>query len=267
MSIHPTALIDPQAELGANVSVGPYAVIEGGVRIGDGCAIGPHVTIYRFTTLGPDCVVHAGAVLGDVPQDLGFQGGESYVRIGKGCHIREGVTIHRGTKPGTATEIGEHCFLMAFAHCGHNVRLANHVILANGALLGGYVEVGERAFLSGNCLVHQFTRVGRVAMLSGGCGISKDVPPFCTVHGLAVNRVVGLNIVGLRRAGLTPDERLAVKRAFRILYRQGLNVTQAVAEMQAAFPAGPAAEMWQFVAAAHRGICGLDAGGADDTSA
>lgn len=255
MSIHATALVSARAELGAEVTVGPLAVIEENVQIGDHAVIGPHAVILKHTTLGAGCRVHPHAVLGDLPQDLAFGGLESYVRIGARCVIREGVTVHRGTKPGTATEIGPDCFLMANSHVGHNARLGDHVILANGALLAGYVEVGPRAFISGNCLIHQFTRVGRLAMLSGGCAVSKDVPPFCTALGLRPNQVGGLNVVGLRRAGIPPAERLALKRAFRMLYLSGLNVTQAVAAIRGEFSAGPALELAEFVDGSKRGIC------------
>ena len=255
MKIHPTAVVDPGAKLGRDVEVGPFSYIEGRVEIGDGCVIGPHVTIREYTTLGAGCRVHAGAVIGDLPQDLGFKGGESYVRVGPNCLIRENVTIHRGSKPGTATEVGESCFLMAGSHCAHNVRLGSRVILANGVLLAGYVEVGERAFLSGNSMVHQFARVGRVAMLGGGSGATKDVPPFCTLRVLMESQIGGLNVVGMRRAGMGDAERLAVKRVFGILFRSGLNVSQAVERIKAEYPSGPGAEMATFIEQSKRGIC------------
>ncbi len=255
MSIHPTAVVSPQAELGAEVTVGPLAVVEAGAVIGDRCVIGPHAAILRHTTLGAGCRVHAHAVLGDLPQDKAFDGRESYVRIGGACVLREGVTVHRGTKPGTATEIGAGCFLMANSHVGHNSRLGDRVILANGVLLGGYAEIGAGAFLSGNCMVHQFVRVGRLAMLGGGSGVSKDVPPFCTVASLHLNQVAGLNIVGLRRAGMPPADRLALKRAFRMLYLSDMNFSQAAAAIRGECPAGPAGELADFVEASKRGIC------------
>lgn len=256
MAMHPTAVIETGAELDVDVSVGPFAYVAAGARIGAGCRIGPHATIYGYTTLGAECRVHAGAVLGDVPQDFGFEAGDSYVRIGAGCIIREGVTVHRGSKPDTETVIGDRCMLMAFSHCAHNVCLEDHVVLANGALLAGYVRVGERAFVSGNVAVHQFVRVGRLVMLGGGAMISRDVPPFCMVRPATENGVEGLNVIGMRRAGLGPEVRKTVKAVFKVLYRSGLNTSQALAFMDANFPDGVGREVHDFVAASKRGICG-----------
>lgn len=255
MSIHPTAVVNPGAELGKDVEIGPFAFVDANTVIDDGCVIGPHVVIHRYTTLGAQTRVHATAVLGDLPQDLAFGGARSHVIIGSKCTIREGVTIHRGTKEDTSTVVGDECFLMAFSHLGHNVKLGRGVIMANSALLAGYVEVGDRAFISGNAVVHQFTRIGRLAMLSGLSGTGKDVPPFCVVAGVRRNVIAGLNIVGLRRAGFTPEQRKEIKRAFDVLYRSGLNFSQALARMKDEFPAGPAAEMWQFAEGSKRGLC------------
>ncbi len=266
MSIHATAVVDPKARIGKNVTIGPFAVIEADVEIGDNCMIGPHAAVMRYTTLGEGCRVHGGAVLGDLPQDLGFKPEDvSHVRIGKGVTLREFVTVHRGTKPGTVTEVGDGCFLMANAHLAHNVRLGSRVIIANGALLAGYVDVGDRAFLSGHVVVHQFVRIGRLAMVGGAAGLGKDVPPFCMVGGMERNRIAGLNVIGMRRAGLTPDQRKAVKAAFSTLFRSGLNVSQAVEQIKAtAEPGSPAAEIADFVESAKRGICryGASASGA-----
>ncbi len=256
-SIHPSALIDDGAVLGEGVCVGPYAVIEAGAKLGKGCSIGPHVTVTGACELGSDCRVHAGAVIGDLPQDTAFKGGESFVRIGDGCTIREGVTIHRGTTPGSTTAIGDRCFLMAFSHFAHNVSVGDDVIVANGALLGGYVEVGNGVFISGNCLVHQFVRIGRLAMLGGGSGVSKDVPPFMTTRTLGFNRIAGMNVVGLRRSGVSAEERLQIKKAFTLLFRSGLNTSEAVKRISAELPEGPAAEICGFVEASERGICSM----------
>jgi len=243
------------ARLGAGVSIGPFCVIQSGVEIGDGCALGPHVTIFSGTTLGKDCRIHAGAVLGDLPQDQAFRDAITFVRIGDRSVIRECATVHRGTKPGTVTAIGEDCLLMACSHVGHNARLGNRVTLANGALLGGYSEVGDRAFISANCLVHQFTRIGTLAMMAGGSATQMDVPPFCITRSLASNTVVGLNVVGLRRANFSADDRNALKRAFDILYRSGLSVSSAIAAIEEQIDAPAARELCSFLRDSKRGIC------------
>lgn len=255
-TIHPTAIVHPGAEIGDNVAIGPYAVIEDKVRVGAGTVIGPHVILRSFTTVGEFCAIHANAVLGDWPQDTAFNPKEeSYLRIGAHCMIREGVTMHRGTKPGTATEVGDRCFLMVNSHLGHNVKLGASVIIANGALLAGYAEVGDGAFISGNCLIHQFTRVGRLAIMAGGTAINKDVPPFCKIRPMSFNSVVGLNIIGLKRAGVGDGDRLAIKRAFSILYLSGLNVSQAVERLKREYPSGPAGEFAGFIETSQRGLC------------
>jgi UDP-N-acetylglucosamine acyltransferase len=236
-------------------SIHPTAVIETGAVIGDNVEIGPHAVIFRYVTLGPNCRIHAGAVIGDLPQDLAFRPADTFVRIGAACVIREHVTVNRGTKPGSSTDIGHGCYLMANSHVAHNVRLGAEVTLANGALLAGYVEVGDGAFISGNVVIHQFVRIGRLAMLSGGCGIGKDVPPFCTTRGIQRNCIAGVNTIGMRRAGMTSADREQVKRVFQLLYRSKLNVSQVLERMRTEFPDGPGAEIAQFVAASRRGIC------------
>lgn len=254
--LHPSAVVDASAELGEGVEVGPFAVIEAGAVIGSGCVIGPHAVIHGAVRLGRDCRVHAGAVLGDTPQDLAFTPVPSTVAIGDRCVIREGVTIHRGTAEGSVTRTGADCYLMANSHLAHNVTLGNHVILANGVLLAGYVEVGDRAFLSGNTSVHQFVRIGRLAMLGGLSAISQDVPPFMTTEPGAYNRLAGLNTVGLKRAGLPPETRTALKHAFKILFRSGMARSTAVAELRAGTAPPPEVEeMLSFVEGSKRGVC------------
>jgi len=257
MKIHPTAIVEDGARLGADVEVGPFAYIADEVEVGDGCRIGPHVVIHPHTTLGPNCRVHAGAVLGDLPQDLAFQDVRSYVHIGRDCTIREGATVHRGTDAESVTRVGEGCFLMAFSHVGHNVELGDGVILANGALAAGHAKIGERAFISGNTVIHQFTRLGRLSMLGGGSGVSRDVPPFCTTKPLTANTILGLNIVGMRRAGIAAEERRQVKEAYAVVYRSGLTTPEALATLEARFPEGPGREFLDFVRSSRRGICGL----------
>jgi len=255
MGIHPTAVIEPGAKLGDNIHIGAFAYVEAGAQLGDGCVLGPHVTIFRHTTLGIGCQVHAGAVLGDLPQDLAFKQEESYVRIGNNCVIRENVTIHRGTKAGSVTEVGNDCLLMAQSHLAHNVKLGNNVIVANGALLAGYVEVGDRAFISGNCLVHQFTRIGRLAMMSGASAVQKDVLPFCITRSVSPNTIMGLNVVGLRRAGFTPNDRRMLKQALMVIYNSGLNVSQATDKLEHEFDSELVQELCEFIRGSKRGIC------------
>lgn len=267
--IHPSAVVSPGAELGPGVEIGPFCYLEAGVEIGAGTRLGPHVCVLGGTRLGVGCAVHAHAVLGDLPQDLQFNGGRSRVEIGDDCVIREGVTVHRGTAPGTVTQVGAGSLLMAHSHVGHNARVGEQVVLANGALLAGYAEVGDRAFISGNCLVHQYTRVGRLAMMSGGSAAQMDVPPFCITRSLAANTVMGLNVIGLRRAGFSPADRQALKLAFDLLYCGGMGVSSALAAIET-LPANPAVtELLEFVRDSRRGICKLsreiDPGAGDST--
>lgn len=257
MSIHPTAIIDPSARIGAGSVVGPYAVIGPEVVLGEHCRVGAHAVIVSHARIGDRCAIHAHAVLGGTPQDLAFHDAVSWTEIGSDVTIREGVTINRGTHEGTVTRVGDQCFLMANSHLGHNVVLGRRVILANGVLLAGYVEVADAAFLSGNAVVHQFCRIGRLAMVAGGAVITKDVPPFCTTHSDLRNTVVGLNVIGLRRAGLSPEDRLQVKRAFGLLYRSGLTPAQAAERIEATLPPGPAREIAAFTRGGRRGLCGF----------
>jgi UDP-N-acetylglucosamine acyltransferase len=265
MSIHPTAVVDPGSVIGDHVTIGPFAFVDRDTQIGEDCVIGPHSTILRHTSLGRGCRVHAGAVLGDLPQDLSFQDDLSYVKIGMNCVLREGVTIHRGTKKGTSTVVGNDCFLMANSHLGHNVQLGNDVIVANGALLAGYVEVGERAFISGNVVIHQFVRIGRLSMLSGSSAVGKDVPPFCMTVAVSRNRVGGVNIIGLRRAGIGLDDRQAIRNAFKILYHSGLNVSQALDRIKKEFTQPAVQEFCAFIEASKRGICAMRTGAEEAT--
>lgn len=255
MGIHASALIEEGATLGRDVDISPFCYIDRHVELGDGCVIGPHVTILGHTTLGEGCRVHGGAIIGDIPQDVTYRGGISYVAIGDRCTLREGVTIHRGTKPGSITQVGNDCLLMAHSHLAHDVQMGHQVIIANGALVAGYAHIGDRAFISGNCLIHQFTRVGRLAMLSGGTAVQKDVPPFAMTHSLSRNTIMGLNVVGLRRAGFTPEDRQLLKAAFTMLYRSDLNTTQAIAQLKDTFDSPLVTELWQFIEASERGIC------------
>lgn len=257
MHIHPSATIDPAAELGDNVTVGPGAVIAAKTKIGNGTVIGPNAVIHEYTTMGNDCCVHACAVIGDKPQDLAFGGVPSFVRIGDRVTMREGVTIHRGTEENTETVVGDDCYLMAYSHLAHNVVLGKKVILVNGVLIAGHVELGDGVFFGGGAAIHQFCKVGRLAMIGGNGSLSKDVLPFCTTETGGRNTVVGLNVVGLKRAGFDPDQRKTVKQCFSIIYREGLNISQATQKLKGMSTDPIVNEFCDFIERSNRGLCGF----------
>ena len=251
--IHSTAIIDPKAELAAGVTVGPYAFIEAGVTLGPNCVVGPGVHLTGLLTAGAGNQFLTGCVLGGPPQDLKYKDAPTRLRIGENNVFREHVTVHRSNKVEEDTVIGSGNFFMAHSHVGHNVQLGNHVILANGVLLGGHVIVQDRAFLSGNCLVHQFTRIGTLALMQGGSAVSKDLPPYTVARG--TNGLCGLNILGLRRGGISADQRLEIKHLYHALFRSGINLRAALSQAQSE-SYGPAAKaMLDFIAASKRGVC------------
>ncbi len=251
--IHTTAIIAPTAHLAADVSVGPYAVIDAHVTLGAGCVVGPHVHLTGNTSIGARNRFHAGCVIGDAPQDLKYKDEPTRLVIGDDNVFREHVTVHRSNKLTENTLIGSHNCLMAHSHVGHNTRLGDHVILANGVLLAGHVEIGDRAFLSGNCLVHQFTRVGTLALMQGGAGISQDLPPFCIATG--DNGICGLNVIGLRRNGCAPEQRLELRHLYHLLFLSEKPWRDALAEAQASARGDAAKLLINFVAASKRGVC------------
>jgi UDP-N-acetylglucosamine acyltransferase len=251
--IHPTAIIHPKAEIDSTVRVGPYAVIDEDVQVGAHCLIGPHVYLTGNTSIGQHNQFYAGCVIGEAPQDLKYRGAPTLLKIQDRNVFREHVTVHRSTKIGEETLIGSENFLMAHAHVGHNSRVGNQVILANGALLGGHATVDDRAFISGNCLVHQFVHVGTLALMQGGSAVSKDLPPYTVARG--DNGICGLNTVGLRRAGFTPDQRLELKRLYHALFRSGFNLHTALAEAGNRYSSAPAKVLMDFLAGSRRGVC------------
>ena len=253
MAIHPTALVDRRAEIHPTADIGPFVVIEGPARVGPRTRLLAHAVVTGWTTIGADNVIHAGAVLGDAPQDLSYDGAETYLRLGDRNVIREGAQLHRGTKAGSETVIGDDNYLMTLAHIGHNCRVGNLVILASGATLAGHVHVGDRAFISGNCVVHQFVRVGRLALLRGLSRTSRDVPPFCIMDGTHTVRAV--NRVGLRRAGFSAPQVRAVHAAFRVLFRRARNLQLALAEVEAGPCSPEVRELIAFIRASTRGVC------------
>jgi UDP-N-acetylglucosamine acyltransferase len=254
VKIHSTAIIDPGARLGDRVEVGAYSTIGRDVLIGDGCVVQSHVVVEGSVTMGTNNRIGHGSVIGGLPQDLSFEEGTlSSVTMGDDNVLREHCTVNRGTAPDSATVLGNGNYLMAGAHLGHNSRVGNNVIIANDCLLGGYVQVDDRAFIGGGTGLHQYVQVGRLVMTQGHSSLSKDVPPFLIVANL--NLTVGLNVVGMRRAGMTAADREDVKRAFKLLYRSGLNVGQALKEAEMSDFGANGREFFDFVAKARkRGI-------------
>jgi UDP-N-acetylglucosamine acyltransferase len=250
--IHPTAIIHPNARLDGSVQVGPYAVIEEGVELGAGCVVGPHAYLTGLCSIGANNQFFAGCVIGEAPQDLKFKRQPTRLRIGDNNVFREHVTVHRSNKTEEETVVGSNCFLMQHSHVAHNVILGDSIIVAGGALVAGHVTVAERAFISGNCLVHQFVRIGTLALMRGGSAISKDLPPYTIARG--DNGICGLNLVGLRRAGMPSSEQLELGRLYRILFRSGLNMRNALAEAREKFSSGPAKLLMDFVASSKRGV-------------
>ena len=255
--IHPTAIVHPKAQLDSSVEVGPFAIIDEHVVLGPRCQVGPYVYLTGHTVIGADNCFYAGSVIGEAPQDLKYTDQPTCLRIGEGNVFREQCTVHRSNRVEEDTVIGSHCFLMANSHVGHNAVLGDHVILANGCLLSGHVTVGDRAFLSGNCSAHQFVRIGTLALMQGGSRLSMDLPPYTVARG--INGICGLNVVGLRRAGISAEDRLELKRLYHALFRSGQNLRPALHHACGLFKSATAKVLLEFVASSKRGVC-RDAG-------
>ncbi|HEX9779690.1 MAG TPA: acyl-ACP--UDP-N-acetylglucosamine O-acyltransferase [bacterium] len=253
--VHETAVIGKGVSLGDGNDIGPGCMLEDGVVLGSGNRLWMNVYIGPGTTMGDENQVHMGAVVGHQPQDLAYTGADTFTRIGHRNTIREYVTIHRGTKDGTATEIGDDNFFMANAHIAHNCRIGSKVILVNLASLTGHCVIGDQAFISGIVGLHQFTRIGRLAMISALSAVNKDVPPFMLCGGRPAV-VQGVNVVGLRRAGFPLPVREEIRRAHRILYREGSSIGTAVEELENSLQSPESREILEFVKSSTRGICG-----------
>ena len=254
MLIHPTAIIEDGARVHATASVGPYSIIESGAVIGEGCRIESCVRIFAPTRMGAFNRVCHGVTLGSESQDLGFDPARaSPLVIGDHNHFKEGVNISCGTKSREGTRIGSHNYWMAFSHAGHDCIVGDHNIFANTATLAGHVEVADRCFLSGQVAVHQFCRIGSYAMVAGVTGVPQDVPPFVTADGHRA-RIIGLNVVGLRRAGFTQEQRSRIKSVYRLLFRSGLRLTEAMTRAEAEFPGAETEQICQFIQSSQRGL-------------
>lgn len=253
-AIHPTAIVEKGAELGPGTVVGPFAYIGPRVTLGERTRVGLHAVIEGRTTIGARGQIHHGAVIGNVPQDLKYRGAPSEVVIGNDTTVREYATIHAATEEGETTRVGDHVLLMAYAHVAHNCRIGNHVILANAVNLAGHVRVDDFAIIGGLTPVHQFVSIGCHSFVGGGSRVPQDIPPFVKAAGNPL-RACGLNAVGMDRRGIPAEVRLELKRAYRILYRSQLNVTQALDRILRELKSYPEVhEFVEFVRSSERGI-------------
>jgi len=255
--IHPTAIVDPAARIGAGVEIGPFSIVGSQATIGEKTVVQSHVVIEGEVEIGSANLIGHGAVIGAPPQDVSFSPErKTKVEIGDNNIIREYCTIHRGTADGSSTKIGDKNFLMAGAHIGHNCEIGNNVIIANNCLLAGFVRVDDGAFLGGGSTFHQFMHIGRLVMVQGSSAFGKDLPPF--VIAAERNSVFGLNVVGLRRVGFSQKDREEIKAAFKLVYLSGLNISQAVEKAATMKFGATAREFMDFVASAKkRSICPL----------
>lgn len=252
--IHPTAHISPTAQIAEDADIGPNVIVGDRSVVGAGTRIMANAVIGPWTTIGSNNTIHFGAIVGHDPQDIGYAGEESYAVIGNGNIIREYATIHRGNRAGTTTTIGDGNFIMIQSHVAHNCELGNSIVLAGGALLAGHVSVEDRAIISGNCVVHQFCRIGRLSMMRGLSRTSRDVPPFCIMD--ETHTVKSLNLIGLRRNGMDAKRVRALKNAFLILFRGGLNMQNAVEQVETEIElTDELRELIDFIKSSKRGVC------------
>jgi UDP-N-acetylglucosamine acyltransferase len=256
LKIHPTAIVDPQATLEADAEVGPYSVIGPHVRVGPRTQIGAHCVVEGYTTIGAECQIFTGAVIGSIPQDLKYAGEKSELLIGDRNRIREYVTINPGTKGGGGkTAIGSDCLLMAYAHVAHDCLVGDHVIIANSAALAGHILIEEGAVVGGLVGIHQFVRVGTLAIIGGCSRVVQDIPPYSTCVGYPA-KVFGLNVEGLRRAGITGDAKERLHRAFRLLFHSGLSMPHALEEVaNNVNHCQEVDHLLQFIRQSKRGVC------------
>jgi len=253
--IHPTAIIDSKADIGSNVEVGPYSIIGANVHIGSGTVIGPHVVIQPHVEIGPDCHIFQYASIGAVPQALKFQGEETYVKIGRGTVVREFVTVNRGTGfGGEITEVGEENFLMAYVHIAHDCKTGRNVILANNATLAGHIVIEDFVTVGGLVAIHQFVRIGNYAYIGGKSAVVKDIPPYVIAAGDRA-KLHGLNSVGLKRHGFSQETLSSLKKAYRIIFRIGLTLNEAIERVKAEVEQVPEVnDLIQFIKSSERGI-------------
>ena len=256
--IHPSAIVEDGADVDPSVTIGPFSIVEAGAVIGSGCVIESNVRIYRHTRMGRDNLVCHGSTIGAAPQDLSFTPHKARpLVIGDGNRFRECVNISHGVKEDHGTVVGNHNYLMAFSHIGHDCVIGDHNIFANTATLGGHVEMGNRIFLSGHVAVHQFCRIGDYVMVGGVSGVRQDVPPYAMANGQYA-RFVGLNLVGLRRNGFGQSQRSAIKRAYRLLLQSGLPLPEALERLRQDADSEEVRAIVAFAEASKRGLVSVD---------
>lgn len=244
----------PDAVVGQGVAIGEYAIVEEDVVIGAGCRLEPYVYVKRWTTIGERNEISSGTVLGTDPLDKNFRGERSYLRIGDGNIIREHYTVSRGTQPESVTEIGDSNYIMTSGHIAHNSKIGNNCVIASCALVAGHVEVEDQAFISGGVVIHQYSKIGRLAMIGGNSRVNSDVPPYFLYSDFNVS-AKGLNLIGLRRAGFSKEEIGALKSAYRILYRSGLKLEEALGRIGAELDTEHTRHLVRFIRSSKRGIC------------
>lgn len=249
-----TARVHPGAQIGREVVIGEFCIVEEDVVIGAGSRLEPYVYVKRWTTMGERNEISSGTVLGTDPLDKNFTGERSYLRIGNGNIIREHYTVSRGTQPESVTEIGDSNYIMTSGHIAHNCKVGNNCVIASCALVAGHVEVEDQAFISGGVVIHQYSKIGRLAMIGGNSRVNSDVPPYFLYSDFNVTPK-GLNLVGLRRAGLSKEEIAALKSAYRILYRSGLKLDEALGRIEAELNSDHTRHLVNFIRGSKRGIC------------
>jgi UDP-N-acetylglucosamine acyltransferase len=256
--IHPQAIVEPGAKIGKNVTVEAFAVVKGTVTLDDNVVIKSHAYIDGNTHIGEGTIVWPGASIGTKTQDLKFRGEKTYVVIGKRCEIREFVTINSSCQENSTVRIGDECLIMAYCHVAHNCELGNNVVMSNSAMLAGHVIVGDCAIIGGMTPVHQFSRIGSYAMVGGFSRVPRDVPPF-TIGGGFPYKFGGINIIGLKRHKFPLEVRVALSKAFKLTYRSGLHLEEAIHQIEAQLEPFKEVQHWiQFCKSSKRGLLGLE---------
>lgn len=256
VKVHETAIVDPDAELGPGVEIGPFAIVGPGVRLGSNTRVGPRVLIERDVVVGTDCQIANGAVLGTDPQDMKYEGEKTFLEIGDRTVVREFATLNRGTAASGRTVVGSDCLLMAYCHVAHDCELGNHVIISNATNMAGHVVIGDWAIVSGLVAVHQFVRIGAYAFVGGGSRVPQDVPPYCRAVGNPSPKLRGLNTVGMKRRGVSPEVCRRLKKTYRLLFHSDMNLGKAVraAEADEELACPEVGYLLEFVRRSERGV-------------